>query len=293
MSLKVVWKGSFPSYWDISRWAALRGEYLFLLIKNSGHRKLLIQSLADKRYSFDIPTSANVILGFYKDSIIIGRLQDARSHINLTNLVAYNFLNKELQWRTKGNFLYEKYKIPYINQEGYFKVGKDFINLETGKITTDVKLYGSEINLSPFKKNWFKGSIGNTLYFFDQNQSIYLTDNQINIMKSLRLENLKKVSNTIDGDFSIRSNNLLQNTNLMDALINKDKIVWVNNENNLVIYSLKDSLTRILTNPNKAYDLCLGSINEKYILIYGIKNYNAGSLLVFDLEDTNESKGKK
>jgi hypothetical protein len=298
LNLKIFWKGEFPSYWDISVWTAIHGDYLFSLNKISGKRKLYINNLNNKS-CFELATSANVILGFNKYSIILGRLQDARSHINLNNIIAYDYINNELLWKNKDNYLYEKYKIPNINGNGYFNIGKSFLNLDTGKVETKSNQVNSENDFFlenikiPLKRNWYQGAIGNFLCFFDQYYSIYLTDKEMNIKKIIILENLKKVSNKITGDFSFRNNKSLQNTTLFDAVINKDYIVWINSDNNLVIYSLKENLSRIIINPNKNLDLCLGSINKKYILIYGIENYNEGSIFVVDLGDTYEYTGEK
>ncbi|WP_246943458.1 hypothetical protein [Bacillus pinisoli] len=290
MMIKLVWEGRLPNYWDITQWTIIIEDKLYILNKLSGERSLF--KLDPLKIEQDkMKTTSNVILGNYSDLIILGRLLDARSHISLRNVTAYNIHTFQREWRIKEDFLFEKYRVPYFNGTKTWNVGKLQVSLATGKVDTkssveDKNCYEMLIGQNDFRMFEFQGIIDNHYIYSNlSNDELYIVKPDSILEKIVKLEDLKHVNKSVFGTFQSERNNLSNDSTITSVLINSYCVVWVTNENNVIVHFYKTEKTVEIKNEFRDVDLCLNSITNKQVILYGIKSYEEGSILIINLED--------
>jgi hypothetical protein len=288
MEIIKVWSGKLPYYWDITQWSVVHEDKLCILSKQSGERSFISIDLNNMKVD-KIKTTSNVILGTYKDQIILGKILDARSHLNLLNITGYKLKDFKKTWHIKESFLFEKYKVPYIKRQAQWNLGKKSIDLVTGNVSAITK-GKSEYELVPVELNEdidiknFRGSIGNFYFFVDLSENkLLLLNHYTGLEKIIELNDIKQVNKSVFGDFDYQGNTSLNNSTLTSVLINSFCAVWITHDNNVAVHFFNIGKTIEIKNVFKNLDLCLNSITDKKIIIYGIKSYEEGSILIVNV----------
>lgn len=288
MEIIKVWNGKLPNYWDITQWSVVNQDKLYMLNKESGERTLTTVDLTNLKVN-KVKTVSNVILGIYNHQIILGRILDARSHLSLVNVTSYNLESFKKTWRIKESFLFEKYKVPYIKRSRQWTFGKRSIDLVTGDVslvTLEEREHNVKKLVQDFDSTNFRGAIGNFLFFVDiLEKKLTLLNPKTKFEKEIKLANIKLVNENVDGDFDYDANIRLNNSTINNVLINSQCAVWVTNDNNLAVHFFNDGKEFEIQNRFKDLDLCLNSITDKTIVLYGIKSYEEGSILIINMGD--------
>jgi hypothetical protein len=288
MNIEMAWEGRLPNYWDITQWSVIWKDKLYFLNKQMGERSLLTLDLKNMELS-KLRTTSNVMLGIYNELIVIGRVLDARSHITLLNVTAYNIHSFQKAWTIKEQFLFEKYRVPYINGTNPWIVGKRLIDLETGNVDAFSYEFKSNIDLKIKQKKGFdfQGMINDQCFYLHYSKDVIsIVDLNSAQEKTIEIVDLKHVLNKgIKGKFDLGQISHTNNSTITNVLINRDCVVWITNKNNVVVHFYKIARTIEIENGFNELDLCLNSITDREVIIYGIKSYEEGSILIINLGD--------
>lgn len=285
MKVNRIWEGKLPSYWDITPWFHSYHNWIAICYRdNINNRVLEIKSLESSELTI-AKSFSNVILGNYKDQLVLARVSDARSHILLERLTSINIMNREIVWSIKEKFLLEKNKIPYTCSEGPSEIslGNKRVNICNGKILTQSIInkawfIDNGLNLHQDRENlvcrgveekkwekeklhgsWLHGYNSQYLYFLTpKNNVIVLNKEDGKQIVNIEINNIRKVSGRVGGLFT--KLNLLSHdsTTIYDILINNNLIVWINDSNQLVIMNFNKK--------TQVYYEVFGTQREVYLL---------------------------
>lgn len=312
MQIKKVWEGSLPLYWDVNQWFYIVEDEIFILSKNDDHRrKIEIVNLLDLDERSVLPSKWNSIIGFFNGNLFLCKIDDARSHLNINRLTAFNISSRTKEWGIKEGFLIEKFKTPYFNKDDlpFYYIGSNEINLNSGvflnkkkknanwilgnglllkqddsTLTCKTNLNKEIWRLESYYGNWFQFEKDSQLYFLLPNNYLEVFNRDTgDKLISIFLENIKRVSNSISGIFDIRNELSFTRTSLHDVLINEEVICWITLENELIIWSKKRKTFRKLILPKR--DWYLAEINSEHIILLDIESYEKGSIYTAKLED--------
>lgn len=301
-----VWEGKFPSYWDLNQWFHLYNDELILIFKNDNKRVMEIVNLMGSGPSHFETSKWNSILGSMDDNIFLSRNDDARSHLQISSVTCYNVKNRTFVWFDKHSFLTEKYKIPTMNSVDfpYYYISNYSIDLINGTVNSTLNknkqwrvsknktlsqennyliCYDSNSNILWSKKlyfgNWFQISKGDKLFFLLPDNTLeILNAKNGNVEHHITLNELKRTTDCVGGLFDLRNDLSFNKTSIFDVLVENNTICWLNSKNQAVLYDIKKDEFQAFFDLPKKEDLYLAAINDKYIILYSIENYEVGKL---------------
>ncbi|WP_027416648.1 hypothetical protein [Aneurinibacillus terranovensis] len=312
MKQEKVWEGRFPSHWDITPWFTIIGEFFVILYREDQNRHRKIQVIDLKTHaSTTSETYFNTIISNHGTNLLLGRVQDARSHMQLDRVTSCKLPNLRKEWSIDHSFLLEKYKLPFRTKDnvGYVRIGNSLLDITNGEITEENRKRPNSWKISRFHKlvqraselicvesdykelwslngyygNWFQGTIGENLYFLIPNYYVVIIDRRTGKEKyKVRLENLFSVTGRIGGELEYKNILSFNNTTLFDLLVQDEKIIWVNTNKEIVLIDTRMGVTKKKKFEGKG-DICLSTISQQYVLLYEIESPEYGSLYVLKL----------
>lgn len=316
MKLNKIWEGKLPSYWDVTAWTALVGNHLMVCYRDVNTRKRVVEVFDLVSGESSIEESVyNGILGSHENHVYLAHITDARAHLQLKRVSNYDIITRSVQWTSNESFLVEKFKVPTITPQNaaHYPLGNKVINLRTGELADGSQRswqqqkwqLGSGLHLeqkgatlscvnereiiwtlADIYGNRYQGTREDALYFLlPDDQLLLINKSTGDEQERLHLDGVKKVSDRLGGSFDFKNDLSFDTCTIADSLIHEDLVVWVTEDNRLVVKNIRTGQVSIVKFDGDEYDLCLSAMNCDYILLYGIKDADYGSLLIVRLED--------
>jgi hypothetical protein len=314
MIIKQLWMGTFPKYWDITTWAALLSNHLVFCHRDeSTNRRVLEIVNIESSEIISIPTKYNCILGVKAQIVYLARISDARSHILIDRIGAFDIHQMLYIWEnTLDSLIVEKYKLPPFsnNLMNRINIGNKILYLDDGKVAinsqsidykwhlTESLILNQENNKILCKDrsnkiNWVKeGLYGNQFQGLIEGQLVFYNSQKVlsfidvmsgEIIEVAHLSKIRSVTKHVHGQFNVRNELSFENTTYADGLINNQYIIWFSENNSLQVTRRKIRETEEYPF-NVSDQTFLSQIFNSRILFYQMENENIGSLLIGTLE---------
>lgn len=314
MKTKLIRNCSFPDYWDVTRWAMLLPLHVVFCHRNEFDRRRTVEVIdIENGVSKSIRSVYNCILGWNDDVVILARVSDGRSHLQIDRVGSLNIRNMIFNWEQSEIILVEKYKIPLSTKcvDENFVIGNKTIRLNDGYISkfrgtfdngwkiddfhslvhsnkmltcinTDGKaLWGNE----EYYGNQFQGTINEHLVFYTAQRKVIILDKITGQkVEEIGLQNIRSTSHRIYGMYSICNDQSYDSSTIAEGLINGTFLLWVCLDNTIVVMNRLTKKTQLHSYSERTTPF-LSQINNTHVLMFVMKNENYGSLVVSTLED--------
>ena len=167
------------------------------------------------------------------------------------------------------------------NRNKYWRVTSDkYLIQEQNNLVLYDNTLSKIWSMKEYFGNWFQLVKGQSIYFLLPDDKLEVVDvNSGEIIQEAFLQGLKRTSNCVGGNFDIKNDLSYNKTSIYDVLVNDNIICWINTQNQVCVF---DCSTNVLKNYQFSLedDIYLAAINDRYILLYSIENYESGKLKV-------------
>jgi hypothetical protein len=310
---KEIWNGNLPAYWDINKWFHIVNDKIVFLYKNdSGKRLIEVKDIISNEIVHSDRSIWNSTLGSFENLLYFCKLDDARTHLQVSRFTCYDIVDRTIVWSCDSSFLIDKYKVPEIVKADYplYNAGNLTINLLNGEIHKGVNL-NKEWKISKdlmliqdsnilrcvdgdnnviwerldYFGNWFQGSNNNIVFFLlpnDHFQIINISNGEI--IFDIALDGFRRTTAILGGEISFRNNVSFNNTSIYDLLVYEKYICWINEQNELIVINMDDNSVRNKLAFPISMDVYLTHINKNSIYLYDILDYKTGKIISVPLE---------
>lgn len=314
MRFKRIWRGMFPKYWDITNWAILMQQHVVFCHRNENtNRRTIVKIEIDSGETITVQTIYNSILGSRNNIVFLARISDARSHLKIDCIGAFDVSHMSFCWEIDETVLVEKYKIPTINEftGDCCAIGNKKIDLNDGHlllhreladyrwpIDEDLSLVQKKDVLACVGSNgitlwehpsyfgsYFQGTFGEQLIFFTPlNELVILNKITGEKIEEVCLLNARLTTRRILGDFEVCNSRSFENTTIADGIVNESIVVWVDENNTFKIINRGTKIVKNFLYPNSSTPY-LSQMNKEKLLIFELENEDYGSLVIGTLEE--------
>lgn len=306
MKITELFNGKFPPFWDLNEWFVISTEgFLMLSKEDESRRTISIRDLGSASIVHSEKSLWNSIIGIRENLVYMGKVEDARTHLQVRNLACYNVYNRTLVWvKKKETFLLEKYKYPTVNsfdfpfmftdtikinllngelsfksgmKEKCWPVGQDFYLYQEGNTLIlkdlDEKICWKKKN---YYAHWFQVSKEGILYFLLPDNRVHMVEaNSGVLINEIILKEIKKTTGQLTINNFEQKNNLSHDkTSVYDVIISDNSIFWINANNNLIIKN-----SHQVKEIEFQEDIYLSTANENYIVLYSVNDGVSGKLI--------------
>lgn len=314
MKFKRVWRGVFPKYWDVTRWAILLQQHVIFCHRNENtNRRTIVKIEIDSGETITVQTIYNSILGSRNNIVFLARISDARSHLKIDRIGAFDVSYMCFRWEIDEAVLVEKYKIPTINEftGDWCTIGNKKIDLNDGHLLIHKQLvdycWPVDEDLSLVQKNdvlactdsngitlwehpgyfgsFFQGTFEEQLIFFTPlNELVILNKITGGKIEEISFLQARLTTRRICGNFEVFNLHSFENTTIADGLVNETTVAWVDENNAFKITNRGTKTVNTFSYPNSCIPY-LSQINKEKFLIFELENENYGSLVIGVLEE--------
>lgn len=310
--MRCVWNGKLPAYWSIANWALLTENYAVVLFREmeTNRRKIQVVSLGEDIVQ-EMGTTYNILIGATDSSVLLSKIQDARTHDQLSRFGWVRLDSCQMEWEINTSALVEKFSVPYTLDRASmtYSCGLIQLDLASGEARRrnapklgawplgDIDLEQSPTHSGlittcgkriVWQKNdvygyQYRGAIENKLFFLLPNNELVCIDKRTgNHLWKVRLENVTSKGRT-KGTFDFYNETYARNSFIADILISRDMVVWATeNEFFCILHIPTDKKTMIKKKSNQF----LVDINDKYLMILTIEEEpSSGALTLYAMEE--------
>lgn len=314
MRFKRIWRGKFPKYWDVTNWVILLPRYVVFCHRSElTNRRTVARIEIDSGDTKTVQIIYNTILGWRNRNIFLARVSDARSHLLIDRIGAFDVNRMTFDWEISESILVEKYKLPVINENSvdWCVMGNKKIDLSHGHLSTFKQIFDYrwlvDKQLSLVQRNdilccidtegkefwahqgffgsYFQGAIGKQIIFYTPQNEVIILDKMTGaLIENVNLLEVRSVTRRIFGNFELSNELSYENTTIADGLINESIIVWINETNAIMIENRVTKTVQSFSYPNTSIPY-LSQINKTNLLMYELEDEDYGSLLIGTLEE--------
>lgn len=314
MKFKQIWRGKFPKYWDVTRWAILHEQYAVVCHRNEHTNRRVVERIKiDNGEKTAFQTIYNCILGWRDGVIFLARVSDARSHLKVERVGSFDISCMSFRWELSEATLIEKYKLPTITDfsgDLYF-LGSKKIDLNNGNFSDHRQTinyrWPVDEHLSLVQKNdvlacvvkegtflwehqgyfgnYFHGVIGEQLFFFmPQNKLVILNKRTGQEINEIDLPQIRLTTRRVLGDFDLCNEHSFENSTVADCLVDESSVAWITDTNTIKVANRTKNTIQSYLNPSLSL-MYLSQINKKNLLMYSLENEDYGSLVIGTMEE--------
>ncbi|KIL40236.1 hypothetical protein SD70_14835 [Gordoniibacillus kamchatkensis] len=314
MKFKRIWRGMFPKYWDVTMWAILLQQHVVFCHRNENtNRRIIMKIEIDSGETTTVQTIYNSILGSRNNIVFLARISDARSHLKIDRIGAFDVNYMSFRWEIDEAVIVEKYKVPTINEftGDWCTIGNKKIYLNDGRLLINRKLtdcyWPVDENLSLVQKNdvlacvdsngitiWeyqgyfgshFQGTFGEQLIFFTPlNELVILNKLTGGKIEEICLLQARLTTRRIFGNFEVFNSHSFENTTIADGVVNENIVAWIDENYAFNITNRQTKTVKTFSYPNSSIPY-LSQINKEELLIFELENEDYGSLVIGTLEE--------
>ncbi len=314
MKFKRVWRGEFPKYWDVTRWAILLEQYVVVCRRNEHTNRRVIERIKiDSGETVAFQTIYNCILGWRDSVIFLARVSDARSHLKVDRIGSFDVSCMSFRWELSEATLIEKYKLPTITDysgdlyilgskkidlnNGHFSVHRQTINyrwpvdehlslVQKNDVLACVVKEGASLwEHQGYFGNYFHGVIGEQLFFFmPQNKLVILNKRTGQEIDEIDLAQIRSTTRRVLGDFDLCNEYSFENSTVADCLVGESAVAWIDDTNALKVANRATNTIQSYLNSHSSL-LYLSQIKKKNLLMYELENEDYGSLVIGTMEE--------
>ena len=314
MKFKRVWRGGFPKYWNVTKWAILLKRYVVLCHRNEHTNRRVIERIEiDSGETAAFQTVYNCILGWRDNIIFLARVSDARSHLKVDRIGSFDVNSMSTCWELSEAILIEKYILPTINDYSgdLYILGNKMIDLNNGhfsncrqtinynwRVDEHLSLIQKNDTLACVLKegtslwehqgyfgNYFHGVIGEQLFFYmPQNNLVILNKRTGQKMEEIGLFQIRQTTRRVLGDFYLSNEYSFENSTVADCLVNETVVAWIDEANVVKVANRTSNSIQSYLNPKSSL-LYLSQIKKNNLLMYELEDEDYGSLVIGTMEE--------
>ncbi|CAG7644670.1 hypothetical protein PAESOLCIP111_04767 [Paenibacillus solanacearum] len=314
MKFKRIWRGMFPKYWDVTKWAILLQQHVVFCHRNENtNRRTIVKIEIDNGETKTVQTIYNCILGSRNNIVFLARISDARSHLKIDGIGAFDVSYMSFRWEIDEAVLVEKYRLPIINEftGNWCTIGNKKIDLNDGRLSIQGQLahyrWPVDEDLSLVQKNdglacvdsngitlwehpgyfgnYFQGTFGEQLIFFTPlNELVNLNKITGEKIEEICLQQTRLTTRRIFGNFEVFNSRSFENTTIADGVLNETIVAWIDENNAFKITNRGTKTVKTISYPSESIPY-ISQISKEKLLIFELENKDYGSLVIGTLEE--------
>ncbi|TLS54130.1 hypothetical protein FE782_01935 [Paenibacillus antri] len=312
--MECTWYGKLPAYWSVANWALLTDKHMVVLSREleTNRRKLQVVSINEKKVR-ETNTIYNVIIGAVGANVLLSKVQDARTHDQLSRFGWFTLSTFQMEWEINQVALVEKFSIPYTldNTSRTYSCGLLQIDLTSGTASTlgraspisgiwslgqmqmvqnsdqkglIAKQEGRTAwQLNNFSGSQYRGALGDKLIFLLPNDEMVCIDKRTgDSLWQVQLDNVTNEGRT-KGTFDSYNETYARNSFIADIVINQEILVWSTKYDEFCAYHIPTGRQAQFTKQNNQF---LVDINDKYVMLLTVDEEQCtGTLALYALEE--------